>query len=149
MTVVAEIGLPASLWEAFLGLWMGLWRLLGSDWAQIGHHGSKLEYWESLLVPPGCTLGGLGSSLMAFGGHLVPLWVPQASKMDAVGNQADIAKTIENYRFSKVLEGWRVILEAWRSSGFSCWHAGWQLDGWLEGWLEGWLVVAGAGWGAG
>ena len=89
----------------------GSWGLLASDWAQIGHHGSKLEYWESLLVPPGCTLGGLGSSLIACGGHLVPLWVPRASQMDAVGNQADIAKTIENHWFSKVLEGWKGIWE--------------------------------------
>ena len=93
-TVVAGIGVAASLWEPFLRLWMGLWRLLGSDWVQIGHHGSELEYWESSLVSPGCTLGGLGSSWIPLGGHLVSIWVPWASKTDAVGNQADIAKTI-------------------------------------------------------
>ena len=70
--------------------------------------------------------------------------MPRASKTDAAGNQADIAKTYEYLWFSMVLEGWRVILEAWRSSGLSCWHTGWQ----LAGWLTDWLVVAGAGWGA-
>ena len=73
MTVVAGTGVAASLWEPFLRLWMGLWRLLGSDWVQIGHHGSELEYWESSLVSPGCTLGGLRSSWMPFGGQLVPV----------------------------------------------------------------------------
>ena len=72
---------------------------LGSDWVQIGHHGSKVEYWELLLVPPGSTLGGLGSSLIPFGGRLVSLWVPRASKIDAVGNQADTATTCENNWF--------------------------------------------------
>ena len=57
MTVVAGIGVAASLRELFLSRWMGLWRFLGSDWLQIGHHGSKSEYWGSLLVHPGCTLG--------------------------------------------------------------------------------------------
>ena len=42
-------------------------------------------------------------------------------------------------------EGWRMIREAWRSSGLSCWHTGWQ----LAGWLTGWPMVAGAGWEAG
>ena len=42
---------------------------------------------------------------------MVPLWVLRASKMDAVGNQADIAKTIENHRFIMVFDGWREILE--------------------------------------
>ena len=86
--------MPASLWEPFLHLWKGLWRFLGSDWVQIGHHGSKLRYWESFLVSPGCTLGELGSSSIAFGSHLVPLWGTQASKVDAAGDQNDIAKTI-------------------------------------------------------
>ena len=126
--------------------------LLGSNWVQIEHNGYKLGYWESLLVPPGSTLGGLGSSLIAFGGHLVALWVPRASKMDAAGDQADIAKTYENHWFLVVLGGWRGIWEAWRgiwgawrSFGFGFWRTGWQ----LAGWLEGWLVVAGAGWEAG
>ena len=44
-----------------------------------------------------------------------------------------------------VLQDWRVILEAWRSSGLSCWQTGWQ----LAGLLKGWLVVAGASWEAG
>ena len=87
MTVVAGTGVAASLWESFLRLWMGLWTLLGSDWVQIGHHGSELEYWELFSVPPGCTLGGLGSSWMPFGGHLVSISVPRASKMDAEGEK--------------------------------------------------------------
>ena len=70
------------------------------------------------------------------------LWMPRASKMDAAGDQADIAKTNENHWFSRVWGGWRVIVEAWGSSGPRCWHTGWQ----KAGWLEGWLVVAGAGW---
>ena len=74
-------------------------------------------------------MGGLGRSLIAFGGQLVSLRVPWASKIDAAGNQADIAKTNEKQTFSKVLEGWRVILEAWRSSGLSSWHGGRQLAG--------------------
>ena len=130
-----------AFWESL----DGSWALLGSDWVQIGHHGSKFEYWESLLVPPGCTLGWLGSSLIAFGGHLVSLWKPWASKMDATSDKADIAKTIENHMFLMFLESWRVILEAWRSSGFCFWYTGWH----LAGWLEGRLVVAGAGWEAG
>ena len=97
--------LLVAFWEPF----DGSRGLRGSDWVQTRHHGSKLWYWESLLVPPGCTLGGLGSSLIACGGHLVPFWVPRASKMDAVGNQADIAKTIENNWFLMVLECWRGI----------------------------------------
>ena len=83
--------------------------------------------------------------MIAFGGHLGLLWVLWTSKIDAAGNQADIAKTIEHHWFSEVLEGWRVILEAWRSSGFCFWYTGWH----LAGWLEGRLVVAGAGWEAG
>ena len=63
------------------------------------------------------------------------LSMPWASKMDAAGNQADIAKTIETLWFLEVLEGCRVIQEAWRSSGERCWHTGWQKAGWLEGWL--------------
>ena len=61
---------------------------------------------------PGCTLGGLGSSWMPFGGHLVSIWVPRASKMGAAGDHADTAKIIENRWFSNVLELWGVILEA-------------------------------------
>jgi hypothetical protein len=63
----------------------------------------------------------------------------QASKMDAGGTQADMVKTIENYWFSEVFEGWGLFLEAWKCSGLNFWHPGWQMDGWLEGWL----VVAG------
>ena len=61
-----------AFWES-LGGSLGL---LDRQWAQIGHHGLTLEHWESLVVPPGCTLGELGSSLTAFGGHLVSLWMP-------------------------------------------------------------------------
>ena len=66
--------------------------------------------------------------------------------MDAGGDQPDIAKTIENHWFSSVLEGWRVILEVWRSSGLGFWRTGWHPAGWLEGWLGvgwGWLGLAG------
>ena len=68
-----------------------------------------------------------------------------AFEVDAAGDQANIAKSIENYRFSLIFEGWCVLLEAWRSSGLSCRHTGWH----KAGWLEVWLVVAGAGWDAG
>ena len=114
---------------------------VGSNW----RHGLTLEHWESLAVPPGCTLGELGISLTAFAGHLVSLWMPWASKMDAAGDQADITKAIENHRFSLVFEVWEVILEAWRRSGLSCWRTRWQ----LAGLLKGWLAVPGAGWEAG
>ena len=102
-----------AFWESL----DGSWGLLGSDLAQIGHNGSKLGYWESLLVPPGCTLGGLGSSLIAFGGRLVSIWAPLASKMDAGGPLADIAKTFENLWFSGVLR-----------AGGSFWRLGGALD---------------------
>ena len=72
--------------------------------------------------------------------------MPRASKMDAAGDKADIAKTIERHEFSGVLEPWGVILEAWRSPGVGFWHTGWHLAGWLEGWLVlagGWLGLAG------
>ena len=78
---------------------------LGSDWAQIEHNGSKVWYLESLWVPPGCILGGLGSSLIAFRGHSVSICMTWASKIDAGGDQADIAKAIQNPWFSDVLEG--------------------------------------------
>ena len=65
-------------------------------------------------MPPGCALDGHGSSLIAFDGHLVSVWTTWASKMDAAGDQADIAKADENKWFPMVFEGWRVILEAWR-----------------------------------
>ena len=86
------------------GSWAEIGLRLGSDWAQIGRNGSKLKYWESLLVFPGCTLGRLGSSWIAFGGHLGSIWVARASKMDAEGDKADIAKTIENNWFSGFFE---------------------------------------------
>ena len=71
--------------------------------------------------------------------------MPRASKTDAAGDQADIAKTYEHNWFSMVLAGIRVIWEAWRRSWLNCWHASRQLAGWLTGWLAG----AGAGWEAG
>jgi hypothetical protein len=40
-----------------------------------------------------------------------------ASKVDAAGDQADIAETIENNWFSMVFEGLGLILEAWRALG--------------------------------
>ena len=57
------------------------------------------------------------------------LWVPWASKIDTAGNQADVAKNDENHRFSMVVEVWRVISEARRSSGMGVWHSGWQKAG--------------------
>ena len=56
------------------------------------------------------------------------------------------SKTIENQWFSMVLGGWRVILEAGRSSGLSRWYTGWHLAGWLAGWLAGGLAGGGWGW---
>ena len=91
------------------------------------HFGMAWELLESVLRSLGVTLG------------------PWASKMDAAGDHADIAKTYENRWFSMVLAGWRVIWEAWRRSWLSCWRTGWQLAGWLKGWLG----VAGASWEAG
>ena len=54
-------------------------------------------------------LGCIGAAGITFGvcrvhfgkawDHLVALWVPRASKMDAAGDQADIAKTYENHWF--------------------------------------------------
>ena len=61
--------------------------------------------------------------------------MPWASKIDTTSDLADIAKTYEHLWFLMVLEGWRLTLEAWRSSWLSCWLAGWQLAGWLAGWL--------------
>ena len=69
---------------------------MGSDWAswlQSGVVGITFGV-------PGLTLGGLGSSLIAFGGHLVSIWMTWASKIDAAGDRAGIAKTIENRWFS-------------------------------------------------
>ena len=131
-----------AFWESF----DGSWGLLGSDWVQIGQDGSKLGYWESFLESPGCTLGGLGSSCMPFGGHLVSIWAPWASKVDAGGYQADIAKTIENRWFLMVLGGCRVISGARKSPGAGFWDTGRQKAGWIEGWLGvgwGWLGLAG------
>ena len=71
--------------------------------------------------------------------------MPRAFKIDAAGDQADIAKTYGNLWLSMLSQGWRVILEACRSSGLSCWYTGWQ----LAGSLTGWQVLAGAGWEAG
>ena len=73
------------------------------------------------------------------------LWMPLASKMDAASEQADIAKTIENFCFFMVLVGcgdsgglkelWIALLVHWMASG------------WLAGGLAGsgrqWLQLAG------
>ena len=121
---------------------------VGTVWVQIGHNACKLRYWESLLVLPGCTLGGLGSSMIAFVGHSVSVSVPWASKIDAAGDKADIAKIIANHVFLWFFETWRVILEAWRSSRSGL-LAHWMASGWLAGglagggwgWLGGWLAT--------
>ena len=76
-----------------------------------------------------------------------------AYNMDGADHQADIAKTYENTWFYVALEGWKGILEAWRSPWLSCWHAGWQLAGWLAArpsdggwcWLGGWLATGTTG----
>jgi hypothetical protein len=81
-------------------------------------------------VLQGQTLGELGGSLIIFGVTLVSIWRTRASKIDAAGDQADIAKTYENHRFSMVFEVWGVILEAWRSSEFGFWHTGCR---WMAG----------------
>ena len=41
----------------------------------------------------------------------------RASKIDAAGDQADIVKPMKTVGFSKVLEVWGVILEAWEVLG--------------------------------
>ena len=69
----------------------------------------------------------------------------QASKIDAAGDQADIAKTIENYWFSMVFEGWGVDSGGLEGSWLSFWGTGWLKGGWLEGCL----VVAEGGLDAG
>jgi hypothetical protein len=71
--------------------------------------------------------------------------VTGASKIDAAGDQADIAKTIENCWFSMLFEGWGVDSGGLDGTWLSFWGGGWLKGGWLEGWL----VVAGAGWDAG
>ena len=66
-----------------------------------------------------------------------------ACKIDGAGDQADMLKTIENYWFSMIFEGWGVLLEAWRALG---WLGFWGTE-WLKGgWLEGWLVMTGVAW---
>ena len=69
--------------------------------------------------------------------------------MDADGNRADIAKTIENCWFSIVFEGRGLDSGGLEGSWLRFWTTGWLKGGWLEGWL----VVAGvdvdAGWEAG
>ncbi len=62
--------------------------------------------------------------------------------MDAAGNQADIAKTIENCWFSMFFEVGELILEAFSISGLSFWYTGWQ----KAGILDAGLVVAAACW---
>ena len=90
----------------------------------------------------GQTLGELGSSLITFGGTLGSIRRTGAPKVDAAGDQADIAKTYENLWFFNVLEVWGVILEACRSSGLvSGTLNGRRLAGWGAGWC--WLRLAG------
>ena len=119
---------------SFFYFWLHFWSILdgfgwligtpgftvGTHWLPLGDIGDA----GSPLVLAASSLGWLGSSLTPLGGHLVTLWLPGASKMNAASDQADIAKTCENHCFSMVLDGWRVIVEDWRSSGLSCWHTG-------------------------
>jgi hypothetical protein len=67
--------------------------------------------------------------------------VTRASKTDAAGDQADIAKTIENCWFSKLFVGWGLDPGGLQGSWLSFWGTVWVKGGWLEVWL----VVAGAG----
>ena len=99
-----------SFWESF----DGSWRLLGSDWAQ----------WLKIAVL-GFTFGAPGLHFGWAWQLLDCLWRSLGVNLGASGIQngcwmevpmADIAKTIENHRFSSVLEGRRVILEVCRSS---------------------------------
>ena len=70
----------------------GSWELLGSDFLKVGHHGFRLQDWESYLRNPGCTLGRPGSSLIPVAGELVSIWMTWASKSDTEVNQGDVAK---------------------------------------------------------
>ena len=63
-----------------------------------------------------------------------------ASKLDAAGDEADIAKTIENCWFSMVFGGWGID-----SGGLE----GSWLTFWGGGWLKGCLVLPGCGLDAG
>jgi hypothetical protein len=71
--------------------------------------------------------------------------VTGASKLDAAGDQADIAKTIENCWFPMVFGGWGIDSGSSDGSWLSFWSTGWLKGGWLNGLL----VVAGVGWDAG
>ena len=55
--------------------------------------------------------------------------------MDAAGDQADIARTIENLWFSIVFEGWGIDSGGLDVSWLSFWGTGWLKGGWLEGWV--------------
>ena len=68
------------------------------------HFGRTCELLDSILRSLVVTLDALGS------------------KMDAAIDQVDGAKTYEDCCSLVVLGGWRVILEAWRSSWLRCWH---------------------------
>jgi pantothenate kinase-related protein Tda10 len=58
-----------------------------------------------------------------------------ASKIDAAGDRADIAETIENHWFSMVFEGWGVDSGGLEGSWLSFWGDGWLNGGWLRaGW---------------
>jgi hypothetical protein len=58
-----------------------------------------------------------------------------ASKIDAAGDQADIAETIENNWFSMVFEGLGVDPGGLEGSWLSFLGGGWLNDGWRRaGW---------------
>ena len=65
-------------------------------------------------------------------------WVSRASKMGASRGLADIAKTLKNYRFLLIFEGWRLSKTGsgllWKLAGALGSAVGW-LDGmWVAGW---------------
>ena len=59
----------------------------------------------------------------------------RASKAYAAGDEADMAKTIENYWFSIVFKGWGGDAGGLEGSWLSFWGTEWVKGGWLEGWL--------------
>ena len=140
-TVVARKMVLLTCWFLFSSILGVFGWILGTPGLTMGAHWVLLDY----IVAAGVTFGAcklhFGRSWELLDSILSSLGGPGASKMYAAGDLADIAKTHENHCFSMVLKGWRVNLEAWTSSGLSCWHTGLQKVGWLDGWLEGQLAT--------